>query len=125
MTIVDTDRVWHKSRIGIDAEEVDRNVSFCAVTDPGRRPRVEHPRRPQDDRLRDNPFVADEPHVRSYAAAPLVTRDGHHLGALCVFGQEPREFQPRELANLTDLAAMIMRELELRLASRRALFARD
>ena len=125
VTIVDTDRVWHKSKVGIDVDEVDRNVSFCAVTDPGdgRAWSIADVR--EDDRLRDNPFVTDEPNVRSYAAAPLVTRDGHHLGALCVFGQEPREFQASELENLTDLAGMIMRELELRLASRRALFARD
>jgi hypothetical protein len=125
VTIVDADRVWHKSRIGIDAEEVDRNISLCAVTDPGHGRAWSISDVRNDDRLRENPFVVADPHVRSYAAAPLVTRDGHHLGALCVFGQEPREFQPRELDNLTDLAAMVMRELELRLASRRAIFSRD
>lgn len=125
VSIVDTDRVWHKSRYGIDVEEVDRNTSFCALTDPGDGRAWSIPDVREDDRLKANPFVTDEPNVRSYAAAPLVTRDGHHLGALCVFGQEPREFQARELANLTDLAGVVMRELELRLSSRRALFSRD
>ena len=69
--------------------------------------------------------VTGAPEVRSYAAAPLVTRDGHHLGALCVFDREPRDFAARDLENLADLASMIMRELELRRASRRALFAQE
>ena len=62
--------------------------------------------------------------MRSYAAAPLITRDGHHLGALCVFDRVPREFTAGELEDLTDLASMVQRELELRLSSRRAVFER-
>ena len=62
--------------------------------------------------------------VRAYAAAPLVTSDGHDLGSLCVYDFRPREFSVQELADLSDLAGIVMRELELRLASRRAVFDR-
>ena len=64
------------------------------------------------------------PELRSYAAAPLVTWDGHHLGTLCVFDRCSRAFGDEELTDLTDLAGIVMRELELRLASRRAVFDR-
>jgi hypothetical protein len=125
VTIVDRDRVWLKSGRGLDATEIDRNMAFCVTTDPGTgRPWAITDVR-EDDRLRDHPMVAGEGKLRSYAAAPLMTHDGVLLGALCVFDHEPREFLQRELDNLADLASVIVRELELRLSSRRALFDRD
>ena len=124
VTIIDEDRVWFKSKRGIEVDEVDRNVAFCTTTDPGHGGTWAVPDVLADARLQHNPLVVAEPRARSYAAAPLITRDGHHLGALCVFDRRPREFQPQELTNLADLAAIVMRELELRLSSRRALFHR-
>ncbi len=124
VSIVDVDRVWFKSRHGLDLTEVDRNASFCVITDPG----VGTPWAVQDTlddpRTRGNRFVVDELRLRAYAAAPLVTHDGHSLGALCVFDREPRRFSAEELDVLRDLAGVVMNEMELRLASRRALFPR-
>jgi GAF domain-containing protein len=77
-----------------------------------------------DPRTRDNPIVTSGPQVRAYAAAPLTTHDGHTLGTVCVYDYTPREFSPSQLADLGDLAGIVMRELELRLASRRAVFDR-
>ena len=124
VTIVDTDRVWFKSRRGWDEREVDRNVAFCSTTNPGGDGAWSIPDATTDPRTRDNPLVRDGPRVRSYAAAPLVTWDGHHLGALCVFDRCARTFDDEELGDLTDLASIVMRERELRLASRRAVFDR-
>jgi eukaryotic-like serine/threonine-protein kinase len=123
ISIVDTDRVWLKSRRGYDAEAVDRNTSFCVVTDPGSGPWT-IPDARADPRTADNPVVLGDPKVRSYAAAPLTTHDGHHLGSLCVYDLEPREFDGEALRTLEDLAEIVMDELELRLASRRAASAR-
>ncbi len=123
ISIVDTDRVWLKSRQGYDAEVVDRNTSFCAVTNPGTGAWT-IPDATRDPRTADNPVVVGDPGVRSYAAAPLTTSDGHTLGSLCVYDLEPRDFDAEALATLTDLADIVMDELELRLASRRALFQR-
>lgn len=125
VTLIDSDRVWFKSAHGIDMTEVSRDTAFCSTTNPGHGDTWTIPDALTDDRTRSNPLVTEHPGVRSYAAAPLITRDGHHLGALCVFDRQPRTFHPTDLANLTDLASMIMRELELRRASRRALFSRD
>jgi len=65
--------------------------------------------------------VAGEMGLQFYAGVPLTSRDGHNLGALCLIDFVPREFSPAEQATLTDLAAMVMSELELRLDSRQAL----
>lgn len=123
ISIIDADRVWLKSRQGYDADIVDRNTSFCAVTNPGTGAWT-IPDATADPRTADNPVVVGEPGVRSYAAAPLTTSDGHNLGSLCVYDLQPREFDADALATLTDLADIVMDELELRLASRRALFER-
>lgn len=119
ISIIDTDRVWLKSRVGYDAEVADRNTSFCVVTDPGEGPWT-IPDARLDPRTADNPVVIGDPRVRSYAAAPLTTRDGHNLGSLCVYDVEPRRFDDEALETLSDLAEIVMSELELRLASRRA-----
>jgi eukaryotic-like serine/threonine-protein kinase len=122
VSIIDSDRVWHKSRQGTPVEEVDRNTSFCSTTIPDHDGAWSIPDARRDERTSANPLVTDDPQVRAYAAAPLITHDGHRLGSLCVFDFEPHEFSGDDLADLTSLAAIVMRELELRLASRRALF---
>jgi serine/threonine protein kinase len=124
ITLVDIDRVWFKSRQGWEDEEGDRNISFCATTNPGTGHPWSIPDATRDPRTRDNPMVIDGPQLRAYAAAPLTTHDGHNLGALCVFDKEPRPFTDVELENLEDLAGLVMHELELRLATRRAVLDR-
>jgi tRNA A-37 threonylcarbamoyl transferase component Bud32 len=119
ISIIDTDRVWLKSRLGYEADVVDRNTSFCVVTDTGDGPWT-IPDARLDSRTASNPVVVGDPRVRSYAAAPLTTRDGYHLGSLCVYDLEPRRFDENALRTLSDLAEIVMDELELRLASRRA-----
>lgn len=73
----------------------------------------------QDCRLRDNPLVTGEPHIRSYAGAPLTTADGYNLGALCVFGAQPRAFRRDEVALLQRFADLVINQLELRTLSQR------
>lgn len=123
VSIVDADRVWFKSRRNWVETELDRGTAFwtTGATESGA---WSIPDLLADARTRDNPLVTHGPKVRAYAAAPLRTRDGHDLGALCVFDQQARRFSEEDLLNLSALADVIMRELELRLASRRALFNR-
>ncbi len=117
VTIVDEDRVWFKSRHGIDATECLRGPGLCtsaildnsvwvandAATDP---------------RTLSNPLVAGELGLRFYAGAPLITSDGFRLGTLCIIDQHARDFSPDERAMLADLSALVVSELELRLAAR-------
>ena len=124
VSVIDVDRVWHKSRVGTELQEVDRGVAFCATTNPGSGGAWAVADAAADPRTRNNPIVTGGPVVRAYAAAPLITHDGHTLGTLCVYDYSPRDFSPVQLTDLEDLAGIVMRELELRLASRRAVFDR-
>ena len=122
VSFVDADRVWMQSGRGLEVEELDRDAAACVL-----RP---HPGAWAVADMQDDPstaaleMVRTEGGPRSYAAAPLITHDGHSLGGVCVFDRVVRAFTDDELDALTDLAGIVMNDLELRLASRRALFAR-
>ncbi|WP_108661600.1 sensor domain-containing diguanylate cyclase [Acuticoccus kandeliae] len=113
VTLIDHDRQWFKSTVGINACETAREDSFCTVTIRQREPMVvenalEHPL------FRDNVFVQGAPFVRSYAGAPLVMPDGYQVGALCAIGDEARTFSEFELSVLSQLARCVVQEMELR-----------
>jgi hypothetical protein len=123
VTVVDHDRIWFKSRHGLDVEEIDRDPGLCASAILEFEPWVVTDAR-VDPRTLANPLVAGEMGLQFYAGAQLRTSDGHHLGTICVIDVEPREFTIGERATLHDLAAMVMSELEVRLESRQALLDR-
>jgi eukaryotic-like serine/threonine-protein kinase len=125
LSMVDADRKTIRSAVGIgaDAHDVARNEALCAIpVATGRPVSVADVR--ADPRTAANPVLVGDAGLRAYAGAPLVTHDGLSIGALAVFDRTPREFDATELEDLADLAAMVMRELELRLAARRAVLAR-
>ncbi|GAA4767542.1 hypothetical protein GCM10023219_11530 [Stakelama sediminis] len=89
VSLVESDRQRFLAKVGIDAEETPRSVSFCAHAMRGTAIMVV-PDATQDRRFQDNPLVTGAPHIRFYAGAPLVTREGVPLGALCVIDDKPR-----------------------------------
>jgi PAS domain S-box-containing protein len=113
VSLVEEDRQVFKSCHGADWTESPREVSFCthALLTPEVLV-VEDARR--DPRFAENPFVTADPHIRFYAGAPLVTPDGFALGTLCLIDDAPRSFSAAEAATLSDLAAGVATELELR-----------
>lgn len=123
VSVVDYDRIWFKSRHGLSVEQIDRDAGLCASAILHDAPWVVNDAR-TDPRALANPLVAGEMGLQFYAGVPLTSRDGHNLGTLCVIDYEPRQFSAEEVANLEDLAAMVMSELELRLDSRQALLKR-
>jgi eukaryotic-like serine/threonine-protein kinase len=123
VAILDADREWFKSRAGIEIEEIDRDVALCAITVQTRQPLVIEDVQ-VDETFKKNPMVAADPSLHAFLAVPLLTSDGHALGTLCVFDRRVRVFTAQEIDDLSQLAAMAMRELDLRLASRRAVFDR-
>lgn len=125
VSIVDVDREWFKSRRGLpgDLDQIDRDVALCATCVATGRPYALADVR-TDPRTSGNPIVLRDPRVQSYAAAPLTTADGYAIGTVCVYDRRERDFDAAALDDLADLGAIVMRELELRLASRRALFGR-
>jgi len=119
VSVVDTDRVWFKSRHGVDAEEIGRDPGLCASAILHDEPWIIEDAR-ADPRALANPLVAGEFGMQFYAGVPLTTRDGFSLGTLCVMDVKPRTVTAEEIATLEDLAAMVMRELNLRWETRRA-----
>ncbi|HEX8807010.1 MAG TPA: PAS domain-containing protein, partial [Candidatus Aquilonibacter sp.] len=104
ISLVDEDRVWFKSRTGIDVHEVPREESFSTYIVASGKPLVVQDAA-SDKRFRDNTLVIGEPHLRFYAGVPLVAPGGLVIGALCVLDERPRtlgESQARELAMLAN-----------------------
>lgn len=114
ISLVDKDRQWFKSRLGLDAAETSREIAFCAhAMQSDTVMVVENAIR--DPRFEKNPLVIGEPRIRFYAGAPLLTPDGQNLGTLCIMGPRPRALDAEQATMLKDLAAMVIDELELRL----------
>ena len=113
ISLVDADRQWFLSRKGVEVRQTPREIAFCAHAITGSDVLVV-PDALADDRFRDNPLVADAPHIRFYAGAPLTTAAGHNLGTLCVIDRQPRLPTEQQLQQLRWLAQVVMRELELR-----------
>ena len=119
ISLVDESRTWFKSSHGFEIREVPRDDSICnfalLYSDV-----LVIPDTHQDDRLLCNPFAIAEPGLRFYAGAPLMTHDGHNLGTLCLLDSTPHEdLNAAQRATLTDLATMVVDELELRLAAQK------
>jgi len=117
VSIVGTDRIWFKSRHGLDVEQIERGPGLCSSAILQRQPWVVTDAA-ADPRTLVDPLVAGEFGLRFYAGVPLTTHDGHNLGILCVIDYQPREVTADEVATLTDLAGLTMDELEIRKAAR-------
>jgi len=110
VSLTDSDRQWFKSRVGVDHWSIPRLKAPCgSVADNSDLLII--PDLQDDAYFRDSPLAAGG--IRYYAGAPLVTADGHCLGAMCVLGTEPRDTTPEELTMLCDLAAMVMSQIEI------------
>ena len=102
ISLVDADRQWFKSRVGISVAETSRSVSFCTHA-------IQHrdlyvvPDALDHATFRDNPFVVAENGIRFYAGAPLVTPQGYALGTLCVVDRVPRTLTSEQVEALDAL----------------------
>ena len=114
MSLIDRDRQWFKSRIGIESMQTSRDVAFCdhAVREP--QLLLEVPDATQDPRFRDNPDVTGGLGIRFYAGMPLVTPHGTAVGTVCVIDRRPRELDDGQREALAALARVTMNLLEAR-----------
>jgi two-component system, OmpR family, sensor histidine kinase VicK len=113
VSLMDADRQWFKSKVGLAETEAPRSDSFSAhailETDL-----LEVRDAQADPRFADNPHVRGRPHVRFYAGTPLRTADGHVLGSLCVIDHVPRSLTPEQRSALRDLGQQATAQIEIR-----------
>jgi GGDEF domain-containing protein len=112
ISLVDENRQWFKSCMGLDAQETPRDISFCghAILDP-KILIIEDAS--LDDRFSDNPLVTGAPFIRFYAGKPLEAPNGDRIGTLCIISDKPRVFDEKDQALLTDCAVLVEREIKI------------
>lgn len=116
VSLVDSERQWFKSKVGLEVDETPRDFSFCAHgIGQGALLVVENAT--EDLRFADNPLVTGDPRIRFYAGAPLITPGGHGLGSLCIIDHEPRKLSAERASALEKLASLVVTQLELRRVS--------
>lgn len=117
ISLVDPERQWFKSRVGLDVSETPRDLAFCAhaIKDPDRLTEIRDAC--EDERFKDNPLVVGDPKIRFYAGQPLCTSDGFALGTLCVIDSQPKSLTPSQRETLKHLANMVMALFEEKISS--------
>ena len=113
ISLIDEGRQWFKSQIGLAVNETPRDCAFCDFAIGGDDVFVVNDAR-QDRRFSANPSVVNDPQIRFYAGAPLITNDGHKIGTLCVIDQTPRRLSKSQKRALSALARTVMNMIEAR-----------
>nr|WP_121270626.1 PAS domain S-box protein [Pedobacter schmidteae] len=115
IALVDEERIWFKSSIGITFNEMPRGISFCEQTILSEQENVYEVYDAQLDELfKNHPSVINEPYVRSYAGAPLIDEDGFKLGTVCIFDVVPRTLTAAQKEGLETLSREVMTHITLK-----------
>lgn len=116
LSIVEQDKQWFKSNVGLNARETGRGESFCGHAILGDEPFI-IPDASIDVRFSDNPLVTGEPNIRFYAGVPLKIDNGVKIGTLCIIDNKPRHLSDQQVQDLIDLAKLAESELVANLNS--------
>ena len=120
VSLVDEDRIWFKSKHGLDAAEIPRSPGLCSSVILSDEAYIVK-NALEDPRTLANPLVAGALGVRFYAAAPLITHDGFRLGTMNIIDFAPREFDAEDQRMLQEFAGLVMDQMEVRLSARKAI----
>lgn len=110
VSIVDAEREWFKSSLGVDLKETSREFSFSGHAILGDDLLVV-PDTTKDERFHDNPLVINTPNIRFYAGYPITARNGTKLGTFAIMDHQPRDLSENERDLLCDLAGMVEQEI--------------
>jgi signal transduction histidine kinase len=113
ISLIDPNRQWFKSKVGMDKEETSRDIAFCAHA-IHQKEIFEVRDTLQDKRFFDNPLVTSAPNIRFYAGTPLVSQDGHAIGTLCVIDDKPNKLTSDQRQALEVLGRSVISQMELR-----------
>ncbi|MUG98828.1 tetratricopeptide repeat protein [Scytonema sp. UIC 10036] len=113
ISLLDGNRQWFKSKIGVTISETERDVAFCAYSILQQQPLVVR-NALLDSRFAKNTLVTAEPNIRFYAGAPLITSEGFGIGTLCVIDFVPRDLSLEQVESLRLLSHQVVAQLELR-----------
>lgn len=111
VALVEDERQWFKSRIGLQECQTSREVAFCSHTILRNEPLV-IPDTFADPRFAHNPLVTGDPHVRAYAGVPLRGPGGHNVGTLCLADREPHHFTTQDIEVLKEIGLLVEREFQ-------------
>jgi len=113
ISLIDENRQWFKSCVGLPVRETPRNISFCGHAIMQDEILVIEDAQ-EDERFHDNPLVTGEPMIRFYAGRPLKNAEGYKIGTLCLIDPKPRQMSFRERMLLDDLGHLAEDELLVR-----------
>ncbi|WP_152739472.1 MULTISPECIES: PAS domain S-box protein [Pseudomonas] len=116
ISLIDSDRQWFKSRVGLDIRQTPRDISFCTIAIEQEHTMVVQDAL-NDPRFSSNPLVTSAPHIRFYAGAPIRSIEGYALGTLCAIDIKARVFTDEAQQILEDFAGLVSREFQMREAA--------
>ncbi|HET8869698.1 MAG TPA: ATP-binding protein [Aquabacterium sp.] len=117
ISLVDEHRQWFKAKVGVDVQETPREMAFCAHAILNADAVMVVNNVLEDTRFATNPLVVNDPHIRFYAGAPIVTPDGLPLGTVCAIDRQPRTLDANQLSALQALSRQVARLLNFRRAA--------